>query len=155
MPELWLYKNIPSIDNFLDTLKILVHFGYDNQAKLLQQKMCKLITLVENEMPEIWKPFETNSQNSEMVRICIKIIVIKFHHINQIYVYLNVCIIQLHSVKKCCVSPKKKKKKRSLCFFCSKIIYFQQFLLITSQYESFTEFLILALVFLSKNLCLI
>lgn len=52
-------------DNFLNTLKTMVHFGYDEKVKYLQQEMCKLVTMVDTEIPEIWKPSE-NSQDSEM-----------------------------------------------------------------------------------------
>ncbi|XP_055943072.1 putative elongator complex protein 1 [Argiope bruennichi] len=47
-------------DNFLNTLKAMVHFDFDEGANLLQEKMTKIVSIIESEIPNIWNPLENN-----------------------------------------------------------------------------------------------
>ncbi|XP_054720167.1 putative elongator complex protein 1 [Uloborus diversus] len=45
-------------DNFLNSLKVLVRFGFDKLAKELQKQMTSVVTAVESEMSFIWQPVD-------------------------------------------------------------------------------------------------
>ncbi|GIY83164.1 elongator complex protein 1 [Caerostris extrusa] len=53
-------------DNFLNTLKAMVHFEFDDAAKTLQELMMKIISVVETEMPIIWNPLENIGSTPDM-----------------------------------------------------------------------------------------
>ncbi|CAL1294302.1 unnamed protein product [Larinioides sclopetarius] len=53
-------------DNFLNTLKAMIHFGFDEAAKILQEKMSKVVSTIEHEIPNIWNPLESINPAPEM-----------------------------------------------------------------------------------------
>lgn len=47
----------------------MVHYGYNKDAKELKQQMSLISKTIENEIPNIWNPIETNSSTTEMVSL--------------------------------------------------------------------------------------
>ncbi|KAG8198001.1 hypothetical protein JTE90_029395 [Oedothorax gibbosus] len=53
-------------DNFLNTLRAMVHYGYNKQAEELKQLMSRVAKQIQDEIPNIWNPAETSTTSNEM-----------------------------------------------------------------------------------------
>ncbi|GFT28989.1 elongator complex protein 1 [Nephila pilipes] len=53
-------------DNFLSTLKAMLHYGFDEASKKLQGLMILVTSTIENEIPNIWNPLENIGSSCEM-----------------------------------------------------------------------------------------
>ncbi|GFT12842.1 elongator complex protein 1 [Trichonephila clavipes] len=53
-------------DNFLSTLKAMLHYGFDEATRKLQELMTLVTSTMEKEIPNIWNPLENIGSTTEM-----------------------------------------------------------------------------------------